>query len=247
MGFFDRFKKKVLPPFDLALIGVDMHSHLIPAIDDGSKSMEQTLVMLAKFESMGFRKVITTPHIISDTYKNTPEIILSGLNAVREAATNLGLTIEIEAAAEYYYDETLLQKLKNGEELLTFGDKMLLFEFSFHSEPVRTEELFFELKTRGYKPVLAHFERYLYYLGKPEIANSLRENGVLIQLNLNSLSGHYGPEIKKQAEALIDNGWVDFVGTDCHRIEHLMLLESNLSNAYMHKLESLTLQNQFLS
>ncbi len=247
MGFFDRFKKKVLPPFDLALIGVDMHSHLIPAIDDGSKSMEQTLVMLAKFESMGFRKVITTPHIISDTYKNTPEIILSGLNAVREAATNLGLTIEIEAAAEYYYDETLLQKLKNEEELLTFGDKMLLFEFSFHSEPARTEELFFELKTRGYKPVLAHFERYLYYLGKPEIANSLRENGVLIQLNLNSLSGHYGPEIKKQAEALIDNGWVDFVGTDCHRIEHLMLLESNLSNAYMHKLESLTLQNQFLS
>lgn len=247
MGFFDRFKKKVLPPFDLALIGVDMHSHLIPAIDDGSKSMEQTLVMLAKFESMGFRKVITTPHIISDTYKNTPEIILSGLNAVREAATNLGLTIEIEAAAEYYYDETLLQKLKNGEELLTFGDKMLLFEFSFHSEPVRTEELFFELKTRGYKPVLAHFERYLYYLGKPEIANSLRENGVLIQLNLNSLSGHYGPEIKKQAEALIDNGWIDFVGTDCHRIEHLMLLESNLSNAYMHKLESLTLQNKFLS
>lgn len=247
MGFFDRFKKKVLPPFDLALIGVDMHSHLIPAIDDGSKSMEQTLVMLAKFESMGFRKVITTPHIISDTYKNTPEIILSGLNAVREAATNLGLTIEIEAAAEYYYDETLLQKLKNGEELLTFGDKMLLFEFSFHSEPVRTEELFFELKTRGYKPVLAHFERYLYYLGKPEIANSLRENGVLIQLNLNSLSGHYGPEIKKQAEALIDNGWVDFVGTDCHRIEHLMLLESNLNNAYMHKLESITLQNQFLS
>lgn len=247
MGFFDRFKKKVLPPFDLALIGVDMHSHLIPAIDDGSKSMEQTLVMLAKFESMGFRKVITTPHIISDTYKNTPEIILSGLNAVREAATNLGLTIEIEAAAEYYYDETLLQKLKNGEELLTFGDKMLLFEFSFHSEPVRTEELFFELKTRGYKPVLAHFERYLYYLGKPEIANSLRENGVLIQLNLNSLSGHYGPEIKKQAEALIDNGWVDFAGTDCHRIEHLMLLESNLSNAYMHKLESLTLQNKFLS
>ncbi|TNE75368.1 MAG: capsular biosynthesis protein [Bacteroidetes bacterium] len=247
MGFFDRFKKKVLPPFDLALIGVDMHSHLIPAIDDGSKSMEQTLVMLAKFESMGFRKVITTPHIISDTYKNTPENILSGLNAVREAATNLGLTIEIEAAAEYYYDETLLQKLKNGEELLTFGDKMLLFEFSFHSEPVRTEELFFELKTRGYKPVLAHFERYLYYLGKPEIANSLRENGVLIQLNLNSLSGHYGPEIKKQAEALIDNGWVDFVGTDCHRIEHLMLLESNLNNAYMHKLESITLQNQFLS
>lgn len=124
---------------------------------------------------------------------------------------------------------------------------MLLFEFSFHSEPVRTEELFFELKTRGYKPVLAHFERYLYYLGKPEIANSLRENGVLIQLNLNSLSGHYGPEIKKQAEALIDNGWVDFVGTDCHRIEHLMLLESNLNNAYMHKLESITLQNQFLS
>ena len=247
MGLFSRFKKQAkLPPFSIGEVLTDMHSHLIPGIDDGAKTMEQTLVMLAKFESLGYRKVITTPHIISDVYKNTPDIILSGLEEVRTAASQLGLSIEIEAAAEYYFDETLIQRLRSEESLLTFGKKCLLFEFSFHAIPDRINELLFELKTRGYQPVLAHFERYMYYLGKPEIAQQFRDQGVWIQINLNSLCGHYGPDIQRQAEVLIDKGWVDLVGTDCHRIEHLMILESNLSRPYFHKIGQLQLKNHVL-
>lgn len=242
------FGKKApqLPPIDLGQFGVDMHSHLIPGIDDGSKNMDTTIAMLAKFESLGYKKVITTPHIMSDYFRNTPEIILDGLKDVQETAQRLGLKIAIEAAAEYYFDDKLMNQIKAKEPLLTFGENYVLVEFSFHAEPEQIETLFFDLITQNYKPILAHFERYTYYLGSVEKARALRERGVNIQMNLNSLTGHYGPEIKAQAERLVDEGLVDFAGSDCHRIEHLMILEKNLNLPYMHKLLELPLKNNLL-
>jgi protein-tyrosine phosphatase len=248
MGLFGSIfsKKAKQDPFDLSVFKVDMHSHLIPGIDDGSKSMDETIAMLAKFESLGFKKVITTPHIMSDYFRNTPEIILGGLAKVKEELKRINLNIEIEAAAEYYYDETLMEKLKNKEQLLTFGDNYLLFEFSFHSEPSQIDALIFEMITQNYKPVLAHFERYIFLHGSIDKAAEWRSKGVNIQLNYNSLTGHYGPEVLKQARKLVDSGQIDFVATDCHRIEHLMTLEENLSGAYFHKLGELTLKNSIL-
>ncbi len=236
MGIFDLFKKKIeLEPIDLGLIGADMHSHLIPGIDDGSRSMDETIAMLAKFESLGYSKIITTPHILSDYYKNTPEIILDGLKIVRETAKKLNLTIEIEAAAEYYFDEYFIEQIKK-KNILTFGDNFVLLEFAFSDEPSNTDSLFFELQSNGYQPVLAHFERYTYWHGSIDKALELKHRGVKIQLNLNSLNGHYGPDVKKQAQRLVDAKLVDFAGTDCHRIQHLMTLESQLNNPYYHKL-----------
>lgn len=235
-------KKKTFEPIDLSKIAVDMHSHLIPGIDDGSKSMDETIAMLAKFQDLGYSKVITTPHIMSDYFRNNPEIIKSGLENVQEVASKLGLRIEIEAAAEYYFDDHFLNLIKK-KELLKFGDDYVLVEFDFSSKPMYENEMFFELLTAGYKPVLAHFERYAAFHGNLQKAIEYRSRGVLIQLNLNSLTGHYGPEVKKQAERLIDNDLVDFVGTDCHRIQHLMTLEENLNLPYMHKLLDLDLKN----
>ena len=251
MGFFDKlFGKKEevpqLPPFDLSHFVNDMHSHLIPGIDDGSRSMDESIAMLAKFESLGFKKVVTTPHIMGDYYKNTPEIILRGLEDVRSTAKQLGLSIEMEAAAEYYFDESLMNRLKNKEKLLTFSDNYLLFEFSMMEKPDQIDQLIFEMVTQGYKPVLAHFERYGFLFGSIEMAQKWREKGVYIQMNLNSLTGHYGPQVREQAEKLVDSGELDFIGSDCHRIEHLMLLEKNLSLPYIHKLADLDLKNQSL-
>lgn len=249
MGLIDRFfakKEQVYDPLDLSLIGVDMHSHLIPGIDDGSQSMDETVVMLAKFESLGYRKLITTPHVMSDYYRNTPEIILKGLDKVRDTAAKLNLKIELEAAAEYYFDESLMGRLQRREKLMTFGDNYVLFEFSFMSEPVQVKELLFEMLTQGYKPVLAHFERYAFLFGKVDQAKEWRENGVNIQMNFNSLSGHYGPVVQKQAEALVDQNLIDFVATDCHRIDHLMILEENLNKKYYNKLQQLELKNPTL-
>ena len=247
MGIFSNLfkKKEVLPPFDLGRFKSDMHSHLIPGIDDGAQDMDQTIAMLAKFESLGYKKVVTTPHIMTDSFPNNPEIILSGLEKVKNEIKKVGIEIEIEAAAEYYFDETLMPKIKN-KELLTFGDNYVLIEFAFHSPPQFLDQLFFELKTHGYRPVIAHFERYLYYLGKIDKAEKWRSEGINIQINLNSLFGQYGPEVQKQAEKLIDEGQFDFVGTDCHRIEHLMILEKNLSSPYLHKIGKYLIKNMVL-
>ena len=247
MGIFSNLfkKKEVLLPFDLGRFKSDMHSHLIPGIDDGAKDMDQTIAMLAKFESLGYKKVVTTPHIMTDSFPNNPEIILSGLEKVKNEIKKVGIEIEIEAAAEYYFDETLMPKIKN-KELLTFGDNYVLVEFAFHSPPQFLDQLFFELKTHGYRPVIAHFERYLYYLGKIDKAEKWRSEGINIQINLNSLFGQYGPEVQKQAEKLIDEGQFDFVGSDCHRIEHLMILEKNLSSPYLHKIGKYLVKNMVL-
>ncbi len=247
MGIFSNLfkKKEVLPSFDLGRFKSDMHSHLIPGIDDGAQDMDQTIAILAKFESLGYKKVVTTPHIMTDSFPNNPEIIMSGLEKVKNEIKKVGIEIEIEAAAEYYFDETLMPKIKN-KELLTFGDNYVLVEFAFHSPPQFLDQLFFELKTHGYRPVIAHFERYLYYLGKIDKAEKWRSEGINIQINLNSLFGQYGPEVQKQAEKLIDEGQFDFVGTDCHRIEHLMILEKNLSSPYLHKIGKYLIKNMVL-
>lgn len=240
MSLFSFLKKT--PKTDLSVLKTDIHSHLIPGIDDGAQSMDHTIGMLRKFQELGYEKVITTPHVMSDYYKNTPEIILEGLETVKQEIKKLGLTIEIEAAAEYYFDEHLFTKIKN-KELLTFHGNHVLFEFSFTQEPQQIDDLVFELLTNGYQPVLAHFERYPYYHGNLDIARKFREKGVLIQLNLNSINGHYGPAIKKQARELIDNALVDVLGSDCHRVEHLHILEDSLGDKYYQKALELDLLN----
>jgi len=247
MGLFSSlFSKKVqLEPVDLSVLKADMHSHLIPGIDDGSKSLDDTIGMLVKFKELGYQKIITTPHIMSDYYKNTPEIILGGLEEVRAEIKRIGLDIEIEAAAEYFYDETLVERLEKGS-FLTFGDNHVLVEFSFSSEPRGHEAFFFDMLIKGYRPIIAHFERYNFLHGSVEKAAEWREKGLLIQMNINSLSGHYGPSVKKQAEMLVDSGQIDFIASDCHRIDHLNQIDNIRTNEYLHKALKLPLLNSGL-
>lgn len=247
MGLFSSLfgSKKVTEEFDFSLIGADMHSHLLPGIDDGSKNLEQSIGMIYKFQEMGYRKLIITPHIMEDFYKNTPAIIQGKLDEVKAELKNYGIDIELEAAAEYYFDETLIHKIKN-KEVLTFGDKHVLFEYAFGQEPQQINTLLFEFKVNGYRPILAHYERYPYYHNRPEKIKEYRDQGILIQLNLLSLTGHYGPAVEKMAKYLVDNQLIDFVGSDCHRIEHLQILEKNRQNPYFHKLNGLQLLNNSL-
>lgn len=230
---------------DLSELHTDVHSHLIPGIDDGAKTMEHSIEMLLKFQELGFKKVITTPHILSDFYPNTPQIILNGYQKVKEELKKQGIAIAFEAAAEYFYDDHLMSEI-DLDTVLKFNRNHVLFEFSFHTEPVQVDELLFKIQSKGLVPVLAHYERYAYCLGNMKMAEELREKGCLIQMNLTSLTGHYGPAIKKTAESLIKHKLVNLVGTDCHRIEHLHLLENNLEQQYFHKLLDLDLLNRSL-
>jgi tyrosine-protein phosphatase YwqE len=237
--------KKRKTPFDLATLGVDMHSHLIPGIDDGAPTMDHSIAMLNKFAQLGYRKVITTPHILGEVHPNTPEIILDGLAKVRQEIQELQIPIELEAAAEYYCDETFLPKIK-AKKLLSFGHNYVLMEFSMLNPSQYEAQALFELQVAGYTPVLAHFERYPYYHGNFEKVRELRERNIKIQINLGSLSGHYGSGVKKMAEELIKKGLVDFLGSDCHRMEHLLLLENHLDLTIFNDIEKLQLLNQQL-
>ncbi len=228
-------KEKVLPEADMSAIKTDVHSHFIPGIDDGSKSLEESLELIDEMEKMGYTKVITTPHIMSDFYRNTPEIILSGLDLVRNALTKAGSNMQIEAAAEYYIDYDFQEKIKE-KKLLTFGDNYVLFEMPFIGEPQILNTVIFDMQMAGYKPVLAHVERYQFWHNDYEKIQSMRDKGVLLQLNLNSLSGHYSIPTRKLAEKMIDENMYDFLGSDCHNMNHVGLIHHTRTMEYLHKI-----------
>lgn len=239
------------PVAALAALGADMHSHLLPGLDDGAETVEHSLDLLRALRALGFRKLVMTPHIMGDFYKNTPEGIRAALERMREAAAAAGLTdVELSCAAEYYLDEFLGRKLADGTEMLTFGGekRYLLFETSYMNEPLNLYEIIFEMKSQGYRPVLAHPERYTYLYGRfAEIEKMRRDYDVLLQVNLNSLAGYYSPGAKKVAEQLIDGGLVDFVGTDTHHLRHTdTLLRRTVPQPYMQKLLQLPLLNNTL-
>ena len=194
---------------------VDMHSHLIPGIDDGSKSMEESLSLLKALQDLGYEKIITTPHVMADAYNNTTQEILDGLASLRKAAEDAQITIGIDAAAEYYMDEGLISRLESGD-ILTMGDHYLLFETSYISKPIGFEEIVFEMGAKGYKPLLAHPERYR-YISDPRMEYSrMKDIGIFFQLDINSLGGNYGRQAKANAEFLVEYGMIDFLGSDVH-------------------------------
>jgi len=237
MGLFGKlFQKKEieLEPCDLSVLGTDVHSHFIPGIDDGAKTMEDSLELITAMRDLGYKKVITTPHVMSDFYRNTPEIILGGLDKVRAALKEANIDMEIEAAAEYNLDADFIPKIEAGD-LLTFGDNYVLFELPFMQEPPTISTAVFEMQTNGYKPILAHAERYPFWFQDFSKITDLRERGVKIQLNINSLTGFYGPEVRSVGERMIDAGVVDLLGSDCHHKGHIGLLHDARKKPYLHK------------
>ena len=221
-------------PVDLSVLRADVHSHFIPGIDDGAQTMDQSMELLTAMAELGYRKVVTTPHNMADGYKNTPEIILGGLERVREELKRRGIPMEIDAAAEYYLDHELEQKVIE-RKVLTFGNNFLLFELPFISEPNMLLQVVFQMQTLGYRPVLAHPERYAFWYNDFTKYERLKERGVLFQLNMIALSGAYGPQAKQIAEKLIDAGHYDLIGSDCHSMNHVQAIKNTLTRPYLHK------------
>ena len=224
----------------------DVHSHLLPGIDDGVATLQESLDILARFEQMGYQKVITTPHILTDFYKNTSESIKEALKTLKYELEKTDITIEIEAAAEYYLDEHFMKLVDDRQELLTFGKNYVLFETGFMNEPLNLNDLVFKLKSNGYNPVLAHPERYSFFGRNFEMVEDLIDRGVLMQLNINSLSGYYSKDVQKMAEKLIDNNFIHFLGSDCHNMKHLEVMELSRNKRYFRKALELNLLNATL-
>jgi len=222
----------------------DIHSHLLAAIDDGVRSTEEALAIISVFQDAGYKKMITTPHVMQDYYRNDTAIILERLDDLRKYALQQGVEFEIQAAAEYYLDEALSKKIEDREPLLVFGDHYLLFETNMINEPYSLKDFIFKVTTAGYKPVLAHPERYGYMT--LEKAEDLRNRGVLFQMNILSIIGYYSKPIQRLGHQFIDRGWIDLLGSDCHNIEQARLLQAAQKNKYFQKALALPLLNHTL-
>lgn len=246
MSLFSFIKKKKETPLDVSPLKVDVHSHLVPAIDDGIQSIEQGLEILREMENLGYEKVITTPHTMPGTFDNTPEIILSGLEKMKTAVKEAGINITMEAATEYYMDEVFLKMLENNEPLMTFGNNYVLFETGFMSPPPFIKEAIFMMNIKGYKPVYAHPERYEYLIQDKALLEEIIDRDVVFQMNLGSLAGAYGKPVQKFAEKLIDQKVVRMVGTDCHHMGHIDALKKTIQSKYFQKLTQLELLNNTL-
>ena len=217
-SFFSRNHRQSLKP-----LLTDMHSHLLPGIDDGVQTSEESFAIIDQLLELGYKKIITTPHIMTDYYGNTAETISKAYLQFLTILRDKGYSIPFHCAAEYYLDEKVFGWVAGKKKLMTFGDRYFLFETNVVSEPLQLKEFIFRLTSQGFKPIIAHPERYQYMT--LEKAEDLKHRGVLLQINLLSLIGYYGPPIQKFAEKLIGRGWVDLLGSDCHNLEHVSLLK----------------------
>ncbi len=231
---------------DLPQITTDIHSHLIPGIDDGSKSMDESIEMIESFVSQGYTKLITTPHIMSHRYPNSRAILEEGLVTLKDELQKRDIKIEVEVASEYYLDETVMA-LVEQRDIMTFGDNYMLFEMSYVQPLHHLEEMIFEIKVAGYTPVLAHPERYVYMHNDFNKYLRLKEKGVLLQVNIPSLGGYYSKPIQKVAKKIAEAGLIDFLGSDAHKVRHLHALEQvKAHKAYAKVFENNTILNNTL-
>ncbi|WP_020605116.1 tyrosine-protein phosphatase [Spirosoma spitsbergense] len=225
---------------------VDLHSHLLPNIDDGVATLDETLICLKQLADWGIKKVITTPHVSRDWYPNSAALILEKLATVRDLIAENQLPLTIDAAAEYMLDDFFMDMLREGE-LIPFGERrFLLFETGWSQAPMNLSDMVFRIQTHGYTPVLAHPERYKYYHTDRAALQHLRDIGCLFQLNWMSLSGRYGSHVEKQARFLLQQRWVDFIGSDMHRPGDLDTMARLFKSGDMKLLEEQTLLNETL-
>ena len=234
---FSFFRSSKTEP-DLSFIGVDMHSHLLPALDDGLKTMDETIHFIQQLQSLGYQKFICTPHIITDLHPNSPSTILPRLEEVRKVLKEKNVPVQIEAAAEYMVDIDFENSIRNGSQLLTIGDKNILIEMSYIGPSPNIEQVIFDLNMKGLKPIIAHPERYLYYHNDFEKYQRFIDLGAILQVNLLSLLGYYGKNVKIIAEKLIKHKMINFAGTDMHHTNHLNALLELTSKKEFYKLIS---------
>lgn len=228
---------------DFSSIGVDMHSHLTPGVDDGAKDVQNSLSLISGLKELGFSHLYTTPHTLGDIHPNTSLTLQKGFSLLDG---QLPEGIQMNLSSEYYLDSHFIDQVERNE-LLPLPGNRLLIEFSQISKPMDLEQQFFDLGIKGYQIILAHPERYLFFHKNFDYYKRLKDTGVEFQVNALSLTPHYGEKIKTVAEKLIDMELVDFIGTDTHHLNHIEALKNVPKSKYFAKLiDSGMLKNESL-
>lgn len=223
---------------------VDIHSHLLPGIDDGAPNIETTQVLINALQKIGFSEFITTPHCIELVWPNTENSIVTLLYKTKDDLNKLHCTPKLNAAAEYMMDGTFLKSICK-KQLLTLKDNFVLVEMSYINAPLHLYDTLFELQLNGYQPILAHPERYAFYHANHFEFNKLKDAGCLFQLNLLSSVGYYGADVAKTADYLLQNKMIDFVGSDVHHQKHIAAFSEKIILKNYNNLPQLLQNNDF--
>lgn len=220
MFFFNRTRRSGYT--DFSSIEVDMHSHLVPGVDDGAKDLADSITIISGLKELGFSHLITTPHTLQDIHPNTIDTLQKGHSLLDN---HLPDGMKVNLSSEYYLDEQFQDQM-NGNGLMPMPGNRILVEFSQISRPQNLEEAIFEIGIKGFQIILAHPERYLFFHRNFNYFNRLKDMGVELQLNAMSLTNHYGENIRKIAEKLVEKDMIDFIGTDIHHLKHIEVLKS---------------------
>lgn len=223
---------------------IDIHSHLLPGIDDGATTFEDTLRLTQALQIFGVTQFITTPHIIQHIWENTHVGIISKKVETIQQLEKNNITIPFQAAAEYLMDDQFV-RLFQSHDLLTLKDNYVLVEMSYINAPIQLYSILFDLQVAGYIPILAHPERYLFYHNNFNEYVKLKRAGCLFQLNLLSVVGYYGTQITKIAEQLLAKGMYDYVGSDVHHDNHIAAFEQKVKLKDLAPLKEAIANNQF--
>jgi protein-tyrosine phosphatase len=222
---------------------VDIHAHLLPGIDDGAKTIEDSIELMTGMQALGIEQFIATPHVMTAVWENTRSGIEANFESTINQLVAANQNFSLRPAAEYLLDGTFLE-LMHKEPLLTLKDNYVLVEMSYLSAPIQLYDIIFEIQLEGYKPVLAHPERYLFYHQNTREYHKLKQQGCLFQLNLLSVVGYYGANVAQAAETILQKGMYNFVGTDVHHQNHLKGLSQRIKTKGLENLKEAMLNNQ---
>ncbi|MFI2742315.1 tyrosine-protein phosphatase [Zhouia sp. PK063] len=228
---------------DLIDNSIDIHNHLLPGIDDGSPTIENTLNMIASFKEIGYAGAYATPHIMEGFYDNTSDIVINTYQQTNTTLEDQKVDFNFNFAAEYMVDSSF-SNLVGKRDLLYLNNTHILIEMSYFNRSLSLEDEIFRLQNIGVQPILAHPERYG-YIKTVEEFEEIKDLECKLQLNILSLTQHYGTTVQKMAYKLLEKGYYDFIGTDAHKMAHLEKIKQiKIEKKHAHNLKRLFEKNK---
>ncbi len=223
----------------------DVHCHIMPGVDHGAKTVEDSLALISREMEMGISRIFLTSHVTANTFENTPETLAAGFERLKTAVEAEHIDIDLCYSAEYRMDDYWMRQRDEGKLIPLPGNHILL-ENSFQQELMMLDDLMFDIQLKGFLPILAHPERYHYYGYRHDRLRTLHNAGAKFQVNLLSLSGYFGSGARGLAEWIINNGFCDFLGSDMHNLEHADVIAEYLRSKDWRKI-SKKIEGQLLN
>lgn len=217
---FNFFKKKQNSKL---FYSTDVHCHILPGVDHGARNTENAIELIKAQKEMGINNIIFTPHITKSTFENTPDTIMTAYEVFKKAIEDAELDVKIAVSAEYRLDEFSLAQF-NENKFIPMPNDHILIENAYQQERIDLDDIIFDLQLKNFTPILAHPERFPYYALKKDRFKQLHNAGTLFQTNIMSFTGYFGRTARSNAEWLLENDLIDFLGSDIHNMEHVQII-----------------------